>query len=122
VTVRVDEARDQRPPSEVNHPRRRALLGAFDVPARSHRHDPAVLNGDRLGAWLTIIDGHDRTAEVDGICIGSERRRNRCEDEHGNQDRRKPASHSLTSCLKVPQLIFGEPGRREQSVRRFVNK
>ena len=67
VTVRVNEAGEQRLPGQVDHLRVRALLGLLNLSPRANGDDLAVLHRHGLGARLGIVDRDDVAADVDAV-------------------------------------------------------
>jgi hypothetical protein len=114
VHVRVDEPGNDRPPLEVHHPRRDALIGRnFEV--RPHQHDAAVFDGNGVGGGSAVpvrIDAGIFEYDVggDGSLLGTagpgrQRRARRAAGaraEPGDKD--EPAERSLHGISSPTEL------------------
>ena len=111
VAVGVEEARQQRLAAEVHDLRRRALVGLLDVGLCPDREDLPVLDGQRLRGGLSVVDGDDVAARVDGVGRPTRRRPGwRAGRRHGQCDRGDRDVRLAALGLHLPAFLLSIPG------------
>jgi hypothetical protein len=69
--VRVDEAREQRAPDEVDHPGR-AIRPGLELRATPDGGDPVTLDAERLDDPVLLVHREDGPADVEGAALRAE--------------------------------------------------